>query len=244
VSSDGLGRPYAKRSLTELRALLARFPDTGLARAGIIRELRHRSDPDSSSLLAELEAGRTPRLDSPAIDLGHTPAATAKGWAMRSGEQTFGREAADRARSNARNYAAPAKEPLGESEVRPTVEQQTAVELFLAGQPLRINAFAGTGKTTTLLAMAQAERRRGIYWCFNRRLAEEARAKFPQNVSPKTIHGFAFSELRSQHSIDPDCFGPAERVVSVAAISVVMKSNRQPAKAASRVCCLPAIGRL
>ena len=40
--------------------------------------------------------------------------------------------------------------------VHPTEEQQAAVAQFLTGRPLKITAFAGSGKTATLRMLAPA----------------------------------------------------------------------------------------
>ena len=63
--------------------------------------------------------------------------------------------------------------------VYPTEEQQAAVAQFLTGRPLKITAFAGSGKTATLRMLAQASHRRGIYLAFNKAVAAEASATFP-----------------------------------------------------------------
>ena len=41
--------------------------------------------------------------------------------------------------------------------VLPTEEQQVAVNKFLTGRPLKIAAFAGAGKTTTLRMLARGD---------------------------------------------------------------------------------------
>ena len=57
-----------------------------------------------------------------------------------------------------------------------TQEQQTICEAARdAGSSLKIQAFAGTGKTTTLAAIARSlPQRRFLYLAFNRAAAEEA----------------------------------------------------------------------
>jgi hypothetical protein len=46
---------------------------------------------------------------------------------------------------------------------RPTDEQALALEYFRKGQPLKITAFAGAGKTTTLELLARSRTSRGAY---------------------------------------------------------------------------------
>jgi hypothetical protein len=82
--------------------------------------------------------------------------------------------------------------------MRPTEEQERAVELFLTGESLRINAFAGAGKTSTLLLIAAATTRRGAYFAFNRSIAVEAGRKFPAHVVPYTLHGYALRCVRAR----------------------------------------------
>jgi hypothetical protein len=75
----------------------------------------------------------------------------------------------------------------------PTPEQQSAIEKFRTGNPLKIAAFAGSGKTTTLRMLAEATpSRRGVYLAFNKTIAAEAREKFPRSVDCRTTHAIAF----------------------------------------------------
>jgi ABC-type cobalamin/Fe3+-siderophores transport system ATPase subunit len=75
----------------------------------------------------------------------------------------------------------------------PTPEQQFAIEKFRTGRPLKIAAFAGSGKTTTLKMLAEATpSSRGVYLAFNRAIAAEAKAKFPRSVDCRTTHAIAF----------------------------------------------------
>lgn len=77
--------------------------------------------------------------------------------------------------------------------MKPTDEQERAIKLFLEGDSLAIEAGAGTGKTSTLIYMAEADRRRrGQYVVFNRALADESQGKFPETVSCNTAHSLAF----------------------------------------------------
>jgi superfamily I DNA/RNA helicase len=57
-----------------------------------------------------------------------------------------------------------------------------------------INAYAGTGKTSTLRKLAEAlSDRRVLYICFNRETALHAKKYFPKNTDCRTIHSLAFS---------------------------------------------------
>ena len=55
------------------------------------------------------------------------------------------------------------------------------------GSSLKIQAFAGTGKTTTLAAIAESlARRKFLYLVFNPAAADEAERKMPSNVMVRT----------------------------------------------------------
>lgn len=61
-----------------------------------------------------------------------------------------------------------------------------------------VNAFAGAGKTSTLIGFAQArQRQRILYLAFNRAIAEEAASKMPSNVTAKTAHSLAWGAAAS-----------------------------------------------
>lgn len=76
--------------------------------------------------------------------------------------------------------------------MQPTPEQQDCIDKFQTGKRLRVNAYAGTGKTSTLTQMAHATSKRGVYVCFNKSIAEEAKKKFPQTIACSTMHALAF----------------------------------------------------
>lgn len=73
-----------------------------------------------------------------------------------------------------------------------TDEQKAVVEWN--GSKLVVNAFAGTGKTSTLVNYALANPNVSmLYLAFNRAVREEAERKFPFNVECKTSHQLAWS---------------------------------------------------
>ena len=83
--------------------------------------------------------------------------------------------------------------------VQPTEEQQAAVDKFLTGRPLKITAFAGSGKTATLRMLAEASSRRGIYLAFNKAVAVEASATFPRSANCQTTHAIAFKAMITRY---------------------------------------------
>lgn len=81
----------------------------------------------------------------------------------------------------------------------PTGEQQAAVDAFMTGRSMKITAFAGAGKTSTLRLMTRAREGRGLYLSFNRSIAAEAKASFPEDVHCATTHSVALRQVRSTH---------------------------------------------
>src|SRR5260370_5031711 len=79
----------------------------------------------------------------------------------------------------------------------PTPEQKRALELFSTRESLKINAFAGTGKTTTLQYLAQHTNSPGIYLAFNKSIAEDAGDRFPSHVPCRTTHSLAYRSTPS-----------------------------------------------
>lgn len=77
--------------------------------------------------------------------------------------------------------------------MKPTPEQEAALEAFLKGENMKLRAVAGSGKTTTLRLMAEAAKdRRILYVAFNRSVKEEAQGRFPPNTTVRTLHGLAY----------------------------------------------------
>ena len=74
-----------------------------------------------------------------------------------------------------------------------TDEQCRAIDLATSRRSLKIEAFAGAGKTSTLSAISAAmPERKGLYIAFNRAIADEAAQKFPSNVECRTAHSLAY----------------------------------------------------
>jgi hypothetical protein len=74
----------------------------------------------------------------------------------------------------------------------PLTEEQQAV-VHSRSEALKVVAFAGAGKTSTLRAYAKARpERRMLYLAFNNAIAREAAGKFTPNVTCLTTHSLAF----------------------------------------------------
>lgn len=64
------------------------------------------------------------------------------------------------------------------------------------GELVKVQAFAGTGKTRSLLAYSQRRpHKRFLYIAFNKAAAEEARRRFPSNVQCRTMHSVALCQV-------------------------------------------------
>jgi hypothetical protein len=69
-----------------------------------------------------------------------------------------------------------------------------AFEAVEAGGTIKVKAYAGAGKTSTLCMAAELlSKRRGQCLAFNRDIAAEAKRKFPRNVSCRTVHSVAYA---------------------------------------------------
>nr|WP_315593839.1 3'-5' exonuclease [uncultured Cupriavidus sp.] len=83
----------------------------------------------------------------------------------------------------------------------PTDEQDAVVGAVKAGGALKVKAYAGAGKTSTLKLAAQAlGRKRGLYMAFNRDIADDAARKFPTNTKCRTAHSVARAATRPEIS--------------------------------------------
>lgn len=83
---------------------------------------------------------------------------------------------------------------------KPTNEQQVAIDAFGTGNDLVIQAGAGTGKTATLLMMADTTEKQGQYVAFNKSIVTEAQSKFPPHVAANTAHSLAFRAVGKKYA--------------------------------------------
>lgn len=84
----------------------------------------------------------------------------------------------------------------------PVPEQEEAIGSFLTGKDLLINAYAGTGKTTTLEMIARRSRLKGQYLAFNKDIVASARGRFPDHVKTSTCHSIAFRSIVGRYNGD------------------------------------------
>lgn len=92
-------------------------------------------------------------------------------------------------------------EPVEQVEEFPlTDEQQHIVDEFATGESLVVQAGAGTGKSTTLVAIAKSTDRVGTYLAFNKDIVTAASKKLPKNVTAFTGHGLAYQAVGKQYS--------------------------------------------
>ncbi|MFE7965241.1 UvrD-helicase domain-containing protein [Streptomyces cellulosae] len=91
------------------------------------------------------------------------------------------------------------------ADYKPTPEQQAAIDTFASHTDMVIQAGAGAGKTSTLLALAQSRPgQRGLYIAYNSAIKKEAERKFPKSVKCATSHGLAFAPvgLKYKHRLN------------------------------------------
>jgi superfamily I DNA/RNA helicase len=84
--------------------------------------------------------------------------------------------------------------------MKPTSEQDQVSDRaasLKAGDVLKVIAFAGSGKTTTLKMCAKRRSDRGMYLAFNKAIAEEAKQKLgTTKCGASTMHGLAYGAMR------------------------------------------------
>ena len=83
------------------------------------------------------------------------------------------------------------------SRMQPTAEQEQIIAMARRGGSMKVNAFAGTGKTTTLGFLADAHpAARVLYLAFNRDIANDAGGKMGRKVESRTMHSAAYAATR------------------------------------------------
>ncbi|BAL83699.1 putative helicase [Selenomonas ruminantium subsp. lactilytica TAM6421] len=73
------------------------------------------------------------------------------------------------------------------------IEIIKASQALQRGQVMKVDACAGSGKTSTLVAVARANpQKRFLYLAFNRSIADKANQVFPANTRAMTMHSMAY----------------------------------------------------
>ncbi|MBD3841339.1 MAG: AAA family ATPase [Campylobacterales bacterium] len=89
--------------------------------------------------------------------------------------------------------------------MKATQEQQEILESIKQHKSIKINAFAGTGKTTTLKLIAQKYANHKIlYLAFNTSIKDEAAKLFAKNIFVKTTHGLAYAAIKKHTNLNID----------------------------------------
>lgn len=89
-------------------------------------------------------------------------------------------------------------EAVGDEKYAPTQQQQDVIDSVLGGLDTLVQAKAGSGKTTTLQAIATRVLKdrpddQILYVAFNKTVQEEAKERMPSNVEPRTGHSISFN---------------------------------------------------
>lgn len=90
------------------------------------------------------------------------------------------------------------------SKFKPTQEQLDIVKAFNNTRVLKVNAVAGSGKTSTLELLAAEYKRPSLLLAFNKAIADEAARRFPVHVSCRTMNSVAYAEFGKalQHKLN------------------------------------------
>lgn len=86
----------------------------------------------------------------------------------------------------------------------PTPQQAACMTAVMSGiQMLKIEACAGSGKTSTLAMMAESVVKPSLYLAFNKVTAVEAEQRFPKHVRAQTTHSRAYAAfgVKLQHKL-------------------------------------------
>jgi hypothetical protein len=94
-----------------------------------------------------------------------------------------------------------------ETSLQPSPEQEAIITARLAdpGGSLRVTAFAGSGKTTALRLLAEADTTPALYIAYNKSTQLAAQQHFPAHVACRTMHSLAFRAMRmfeQQHRLE------------------------------------------
>ena len=83
-----------------------------------------------------------------------------------------------------------------------TKQQKDIIQSVQKYKSIKINAFAGTGKTSTLKLISDTNSDKKIlYLAFNSAIKNEASTIFPNNTYVKTTHGMAYGAIKKHTNI-------------------------------------------
>jgi hypothetical protein len=195
-------RPFISHSIDNLEEAFERADKAGDRNllTLIARELRFRKTPRARELCVTVDKARardsrsgtasTQRPSAVSQQLPISLASAAAAGAGTSAGKPTPSKAAGRGKSTPK---------LKHS---PTPEQEQASSFFRQGGSLKINAYAGAGKTSTLEMLAHATGRRGQYLAFNRDIVADARKRFPETVACNTTHSLAYKAVVGRYRGD------------------------------------------
>ena len=91
-------------------------------------------------------------------------------------------------------YPGASSAALPEPSLQPSLEQDAIIAARRAdpGGSLRVLAFAGSGKTTALRLLAEADPTPALYLAYNKATQREAQGRFPAHIACRTIHSLAY----------------------------------------------------
>ncbi|XP_074832215.1 F-box DNA helicase 1 isoform X2 [Carettochelys insculpta] len=93
-------------------------------------------------------------------------------------------------------------QPSNKLDIKLTHEQQRILNHMISpGQVVKIMAFAGTGKTSTLVKYAEKfPHLCFLYVAFNKAIADNGKYVFPPNVSCRTFHSLAYASVGKEYN--------------------------------------------
>ena len=80
-----------------------------------------------------------------------------------------------------------------------TPEQKEVVQAVKSGTSLKVLALAGTGKTTTDKLIAKYHKKKTLYVCFNKTVADKANKEMPSHVEARTLNSIAYRRVIKKH---------------------------------------------
>lgn len=87
--------------------------------------------------------------------------------------------------------------------IKPTSEQEAIIQAFFNCEIIKVNAFAGTGKTATLQLLTNYyPQKQFLYLAYNKSIQLEASKKFGRNVHVKTVHSVAYKYVSTHTNLN------------------------------------------